>query len=88
MSKFYGQVEGMANTVASRRGSQNIKSSVQSYEGSIITEIYTRYDQTLLDIYYDSDTSFYRERIFTGSINEFVELLKKYENEKEAKEVY
>ena len=52
MTKFYGQVEGMGNTVDSRRGSQNIKSSVQSCEGSIITELYTRYDQTLVDNYY------------------------------------
>ena len=88
MAKFYGQVEGMANTIVSRRGGQHIKSSVQSYDCSIITEVYTRYDQTLLDIYYDSDTSFNGERIFTGTINEFLELLKKYENEKEAKEVY
>ena len=40
MSKFYGQVFGSAKTNASRRGNQNITVSAQSWDGSLITELY------------------------------------------------
>lgn len=41
MAKFYGQTIGCASTVATRRGSakSGIKSTVQSWEGSVITEL-------------------------------------------------
>lgn len=39
MSKYYGQVEGSAETTASRRGFKSIKASVQSYYGSVIMEL-------------------------------------------------
>lgn len=42
MAKFYGQVEGSAQTIATRRGSDHIRSSVQSWNGSVITSL--RYD--------------------------------------------
>lgn len=42
MATFYGQVEGQAQTVAARRGSENsgIRASVQSWNGSVITRLW------------------------------------------------
>lgn len=41
MSAFYGQIKGMADSLASRRGSMEsgIKASVQSWDGSMITSM-------------------------------------------------
>lgn len=39
MSRFYGIVEGQASTCATRRGSTFIKTSAQSWDGSVITEL-------------------------------------------------
>ena len=47
MSKFYGQVEGGAKTIASRRGFNSIRSSVQSWDGSVILEMYYNGDDML-----------------------------------------
>ncbi len=38
MSKFYGQINGGRGT-ATRTGHQGIRASVQSYDGSVITEL-------------------------------------------------
>ena len=78
MSKFYGQVEGMSTTVASRMGNKYIKSSVQSHEGSIIMRLDEFNGETKLTVYHDDETSFYGNRIFYGSIAEFVNLLENY----------
>lgn len=41
MAKFYGQVDGISKTSATRRGSASsgLKVTAQSYEGSIITRL-------------------------------------------------
>ena len=78
MSRFYGQVEGMSTTVASRMGNKYIKSSVQSYDGSIIMRLDEFNGETKLTVYHDDETSFYGNRIFYGSIAEFVNLLENY----------
>lgn len=39
MAKFYGQVEGMAQTVATRRGGEYIRSSAQSWDGSVTVRL-------------------------------------------------
>ena len=78
MSRFYGQVEGMSTTVASRMGNKYIKSSVQSHDGSIIMWLDEFNGETKLTVYYDDETSFYGNRIFYGSIAEFVDLLENY----------
>ena len=78
MSKFYGQVEGMAQTIATRRGSQYIKSSVQSYDGSIITEL--RYDdegQLMVEVRTCGFSSFQGNMLFYGTFEEFVKKLGK-----------
>ena len=78
MSRFYGQVEGMSTTVASRQGNKYIKSSVQSHEGSIIMRLDEFNGETKLTVYHDDETSFYGNRISYGSIAEFVNLLENY----------
>ena len=78
MSRFYGQVEGMSTTVAGRRGNKYIKSSVQSHDGSIIMRLDEFNGETKLTVYHDDETSFYGNRIFYGSIAEFVDLLENY----------
>ncbi len=79
MSKFYGQVQGMAQTVASRRGSSFIKSSVQSWDGSLITRMF--YDgngKLIVQIDVDKNTStFYGQGLFYGTLDELVEKLTK-----------
>ena len=41
MATFYGQVDGMSSTSASRRGSANsgLKTSAQSWQGSVIVNL-------------------------------------------------
>lgn len=47
MSKYYGQVEGAARTVASRRGFDKIKVSAQSYDGSVIVRLRDKWKNEL-----------------------------------------
>ena len=78
MSKFYGQVEGGAKTIASRRGFNSIRSSVQSWDGSVILEMYYNGDDMLcirVDVVED-DSKFYGNRIFDGGFGEFIRKLK------------
>ena len=74
MSRFYGQVEGMSTTVASRMGNKYIKSSVQSHDGSIIMRLDEFNGETKLTVYHDDETSFYGNSIFYGWLAEFVSL--------------
>lgn len=75
MAKFYGQVSGSANTVATRRGSANsgIKASVQSWNGSVITELSEDKDgQTIVSVSFSNDSSSYGKEVFKGTISELV----------------
>ena len=72
MSKFYGTVVGQAKTEATRRGSDSIKVSAQSWDGSLITRM--RYGQAgrlrvQLDVY-DGSSSCYGTTIFDGTLDE------------------
>lgn len=75
MSKFYGQVQGMAQTIATRRGGRDITASVQSWNGSIITRLY--YDREVLsvDVRVSEDSTFYGRTIFSGTFAEFIKRL-------------
>lgn len=78
MAAFYGQVQGQAKTIASRRGSYNshIKASVQSYNGSVITELYYGADDKLRVCVEVSDgTDFYGRRVFDGTLEELTNRL-------------
>lgn len=76
MSKFYGTVIGdRQETNATRRGFQYIRAAVQSWEGSIITELTERQGKLMLEVRH-SDTSSVCDRIWEGELTEFVDLLK------------
>lgn len=78
MSKFYGQVEGMAQTVASRRGSKYIKTSAQSWDGSVITRLHYDDDGELyVSIDIDDGSSFYGQCYFYGTLEQLKQKLKK-----------
>ena len=77
MSRFYGQVEGMARTRASRQGSDNshIRASVQSWNGSIITELY--YDEAdvlCIEVSSSEESSFRGRAVYNGPVERFVEM--------------
>lgn len=79
MSKFYGQVEGMAKTVASRRGSDrsDIKASVQSWDGSIIMRMYyDKDDELCIDIEHASGSSFSGYTVFNDTVEKFLKRLR------------
>lgn len=74
MAKFYGQVQGNRGA-ATRMGHQSIRASVQSYAGSVITELsYNKEGQLLVDVSVakDESTSYRGTRLFYGTLDEFV----------------
>jgi len=76
MSKFIGQVEGMANSLATRRGGKFIKASVQSYDGSLITRMtYDDHDNLMVSLDFSDDSSFYGQCLFYGSFEELKQKL-------------
>lgn len=77
MSSFYGQVQGTAQTLATRRGSKDIKVSAQSWNGSVIIRMY--YDdagELSVELSVAEGSSFYGYTKFSGTLNELVEKLK------------
>lgn len=70
MSKLYGQVEGHASTPATRCGSRYIKSSVQSNDGSVITQMQYEEDGLKVGVYINDNSSFYGNCVFFGSLEE------------------
>lgn len=65
MSKFYGQVQGQAQSIASRRGSQYIRVSAQSWDGSVITRmVYDDDDVLKVQIEIDDGSSMYGQSYF------------------------
>ena len=75
MSKFYGSVQG--NRGAATRGGHNIiKTSAQSYDGSVITELTYEEETLMVRVSTDEGSSSYGSTIFYGTFNEFVNKLK------------
>ena len=77
MSKFYGSIQG--NRGAATRGGSSasgIKSSCQSYDGSVITELTYEEEKLMVRISTDSGSSSYGSTIFYGTFDEFVNKLK------------
>lgn len=71
MSKFYGQVQGMGKTNATRRGGRDIKVSAQSWDGSVITRLYyDDNDELIIDIELSDCSSFYGQTHFSGTMEE------------------
>lgn len=76
MSKFYGQVEGMSSTIATRRGGKFIKTSAQSYDGSIQTRLeYDEQDNLTAEISMCDGTGFYGDRVFRGTFEDLKDIL-------------
>lgn len=78
MAKFMGQVNGGKGT-ASRLGYNSIRSSVQSWDGSI-SMCLTYNDNNELMVrceVAEGESSFYGTTIFCGTFKEFVEKLSK-----------
>ena len=87
MATFYGQVKGNGSTTASRQGSydSHIASSVQSYKGSITTEMFypmtddDKYeDQPWIQVYHHVGTGIYGNTIFRGPLKDYIEHVRSY----------
>lgn len=75
MAKFYGTIQG-ARGPATRLGHKSIKAAVQSFDGSIITELTYAEDKLMVRVSTDSGSSAYGSTIFWGTFEEFVNKLK------------
>lgn len=78
MSTFYGMVQGNRGA-ATRGGSRasGFKSSVQSWNGSIITQMsYDEDDNLMVDISYSTGSSCYGTTIFHGTFDEYLAKLR------------
>jgi len=71
MSKFYGQVFGSASTSASRRGSDSIRVSAQSYDGSVITYLSYLNGKLMVSIETSNTTDYRGRTLFYGTFEEF-----------------
>lgn len=76
MSKFYGSVVGNTG-VATRGGTakSGIKTSNQSYNGSIITTMYEDDGNLMIRIDYSPESSSHGNTVFTGTIEEYLKKL-------------
>ncbi len=73
MAKFYGSVGGHRG-VATRTGTNNIRASVQSWDGSAILELRYNSDKELrvrLSVA-EGESSSYGKTVFDGSFKDFV----------------
>lgn len=70
MSAFYGTVEGSAQTIATRRGYDQIKVSAQSWKGSIITRLYYSNDDLFVDLQTSEGSSAKGYTLFHGTLAE------------------
>ena len=77
MSKLYGTVTGASQTAATRRGHSLIKSSVQSYNGSLISSMSYKGDKLMLELCVSNESSAYGRRIFYGPFEDFVNKFEK-----------
>ena len=76
MSKFYGSIQGNRGA-ATRVGHSIIKSSVQSYDGSIINYLSYDEDKLMVEVCVSEGSSNYGRRIFYGTFDEFVNKLER-----------
>lgn len=78
MASFYATINAdLSRTLATRRGSKYIKTSTQSYNGSIITRMYyNEQDKLMIEIETtETSSSCYGENRFRGTFNQLEELL-------------
>ena len=78
MSKFYGQVFGASSTDASRRGTNDIRVSAQSWDGSVITTLdYNDEDKLRVRLAIDDDSSSTGNVVFRGTFEDFKKVFDK-----------
>ena len=71
MSKLYGSIQGNRGS-ATRCGTSLMKSSVQSYDGSVINYMSYEGDKLMVEVCVSNESSAYGRRIFCGTFEEFV----------------
>lgn len=76
MSKLYGSIQGNRGA-ATRTGSSMMKSSVQSYDGSVINYLSYNGDQLMIEVCVAEGSSSYGSRVFYGTFEEFVKKLER-----------
>ena len=91
MSKFYGQLQGKAKYRATRCGTgvSRIRASVQSFDGSIITELFYEGKDLCIRVEHSDDSGFYGFCIFEGTVERFLKMCDrehKAERKRRAKE--
>lgn len=74
MSKLYGTIVGQAKTKATRRGSSEIRASVQSWDGSIIMEMYYDDDVLSLRIEKADGSKIKGECIYDNTVEKFIDM--------------
>ena len=72
MSKFYGSVQGNRGA-ATRGGHSMIKTSAQSWDGSIQTELTYEEDTLMVRVSVSEGSSIYGKTIFYGTFKDFIE---------------
>lgn len=76
MASFYGQVAGdRGRTTASRCGTRSIRSSAQSWDGSVIVVAEEIVGETIFSIEVSEDSSIYGRTLFSGTIEELKDKL-------------
>lgn len=76
MSAFYGTVIGNANTNATRRGHKDIKVAAQSWNGSVITRLYYKGDDLMVDLQIADGSSTLGYTAFCGTLDDLKTKLK------------
>jgi hypothetical protein len=75
MAKFYGSIQGNRGA-ATRCGHSRIKTSVQSYDGSVIVEMNYNDNELMVCVSAASISTSYGSPIFYGTFEEFISKLK------------
>jgi hypothetical protein len=76
MAKLYGSIQGNRGA-ATRMGHSLIKSSVQSYDGSVINYMSYDDDKLMVEVCVSKESSSYGRRIFYGTFEEFINKLER-----------
>ena len=76
MAKFYGSIQGNRGA-ATRMGNSSIKSSVQSYNGSLISYMSYVGDKLMLELCVSEGSASSGKTIFYGTFEEFANKFEK-----------
>jgi hypothetical protein len=74
MAKFYGQVSSNSSqTNATRQGTEYIKTSAQSYDGSIQTKLWYSDGKLMVELSFCGNSGADGDRLFIGEFRHLVE---------------